>query len=164
MNLRNFLHGSSNGSRTNVLPYVTQQLGLFSRTTNHARTNAVSTMTRIVFPQFSNMWQLSNLEIDSSVIQIVQSDVLRNSVDTAAAITNTLPWGCCIYQTKCIYYETKLRLRLLFLISSQGQSDGELQKDLSAEPSSHHHPAQDTLLSRSQNYKHSSHKNQCSRN
>ena len=35
------------------------------------------------------MWQLSNLEIDSSVIQIVQSDVLRNSVDTTAAITNT---------------------------------------------------------------------------
>ena len=35
------------------------------------------------------MWQLSNLQIDSSVIQIVQSDVLRNSVDTTAAITNT---------------------------------------------------------------------------
>ena len=34
------------------------------------------------------MWQLSNLQIDSSVIQIVQSDVLRNSVDTTAAITN----------------------------------------------------------------------------
>ena len=54
----------------------------------HARTNAVSTRTRIVFPQFSNMWQLSNLQIDSSVIQIVQSDVLRNSVGTTAAITN----------------------------------------------------------------------------
>ena len=54
----------------------------------HARTNAVSTTTRIVFPQFSNMWQLSNLQIDSSVIQIVQSDVLRISVDTTAAITN----------------------------------------------------------------------------
>ena len=35
------------------------------------------------------MWQLSNLQIDSSVIQIVQSDALRNSVDTTAAITNT---------------------------------------------------------------------------
>ena len=35
------------------------------------------------------MWQLSNLQIDSSVIQIVQSDVLRNSVDTTAAITNS---------------------------------------------------------------------------
>ena len=35
------------------------------------------------------MWQLSDLQIDSSVIQIVQSDVLRNSVDTTAAITNT---------------------------------------------------------------------------
>ena len=81
------------------------------------------------------MWQLSNLQIDSSVIQIVKSDVLRNSVDATAAITNTLPWGCCIYQTKYIYYETKLRLRLLLLISSQGQSHGELQKDLSAEPS-----------------------------
>ena len=34
------------------------------------------------------MWQLSNLQIDSSVIQIVQSYVLRNSVDTTAAITN----------------------------------------------------------------------------
>ena len=34
------------------------------------------------------MWQLSNLQIDRSVIQIVQSDVLRNSVDTTAAITN----------------------------------------------------------------------------
>ena len=38
------------------------------------------------------MWQLSNLQMDSSVIQIVQSDVLRNSVDTAA-ITNT-GYGC----------------------------------------------------------------------
>ena len=37
--------------------------------------------------QFSNMWQLSNLQINSSVIQIVQSDVLRNSVDTTAAIS-----------------------------------------------------------------------------
>ena len=36
------------------------------------------------------MWQLSNLQIDSSVIQIVQSDVLRNLVDTTAAITNSL--------------------------------------------------------------------------
>ena len=35
------------------------------------------------------MWQVSNLQLDSSVIQIVQSDVLRNSVDTTAAITNT---------------------------------------------------------------------------
>ena len=68
LNLRNFLHGSSNGIRTNALPYVPQKLGLFSRTTN--------------------MWQLSNLQIDSSVIQIVQSDVRRNSVDTTAAITN----------------------------------------------------------------------------
>ena len=34
------------------------------------------------------MWQLSNLQIDSSVIQIVQSDVLRNSVDTTAAVAN----------------------------------------------------------------------------
>ena len=81
------------------------------------------------------MWQISNLQIDSSVIQIVQSYVLRNSVDATAAITNTLPWVCCIYLTKYIYYQTKLRLRLLLLISSQGQSLGELQKDLSAEPS-----------------------------
>ena len=47
------------------------------------------------------MWQLSNLQIDSSVIQIVQSDVLRNSVDTTAAITNTLyGYGCCTELTE----------------------------------------------------------------
>ena len=66
----------------------------------HARTNAVSTKSTPIYlvsnrkdrerySQFSNMWQLSNLQIDSSVIQIVQSDVLRNSVDTTAAITNS---------------------------------------------------------------------------
>ena len=41
-----------------------------------------------LFSHTTNMWQISNLQIDSSVIQIVQSDVLRNSVDTKAAITN----------------------------------------------------------------------------
>ena len=47
----------------------------------HARTYAVSTKSRKDLKrslQFSNMWQLSNLQIDSSVIQIVQSDVLCN--------------------------------------------------------------------------------------
>ena len=29
LNLSNFLHGSSNGTRTNALPYVPQNLGLF---------------------------------------------------------------------------------------------------------------------------------------
>ena len=144
MNLSNVLHGSSNGTRTNALPYVPQNLGLFPAPqipcsdycSIHKEYSYISNRKdRERSSQFSNMWQLSNLQIDSSVIQIVQSDVLRNSVDTTAAITNTLPWGCCIYQTKYIYYETKLRLRLLLLISSQGQSHGELQKDLSAEPS-----------------------------
>ena len=123
---------TSNGIRTNVLQ---QKLGLVSRTTN--------TMLGLMqYPQglglvshTTNMWLISNLQIDSSDIQIVQSYALRNSIDTTATITNTLTWGCCIYQTKYIYYETKLRLRLLLLISSQGQSHGELQKDLSAEPS-----------------------------
>ena len=39
------------------------------------------------------MWQLSNLQIDSPVIQIVQSHVLRNLVDTTAAITNIATAG-----------------------------------------------------------------------
>ena len=34
LNLGNVLHGSSNGTRTNALPYVPQNLGLFPRTTN----------------------------------------------------------------------------------------------------------------------------------
>ena len=102
MNLSNVLHGSSNGTRTNALPYVPQNLGLFPRTT--------TTMLGLMYypqrvllhknrkdrersSQFSNMWQLSNLQIDSSVIQIVQSDVLRNSIDTTAAITNTSERG-----------------------------------------------------------------------
>ena len=84
------IHGSSNGIRTKVLPYVPQQLGLFSRTTN--------TMLELMqYPQWLRLFsrnsqicgQLSNLQIDSSVIQIVQSDVLRNSIDTTTAITNS---------------------------------------------------------------------------
>ena len=111
-----------------------QGLGLVSHTTN--------TMLGLTkYPQglglvshTTKMWQISNLQIDSSVIQIVQSDVLRNSIDTTATITNTLTWGCCIYQTKYIYYEKQIT-GLQLLISSQGQSHGKLQKDLSAEPS-----------------------------
>ena len=91
---------------TNTMLGLTQYpqgLGLVSHTTN--------TMLGLTqYPQglglvshTTNMWQISNLQIDSSVIQIVQSEVLRNSIDTTATITNTLPWGCCIYQTKYIY-------------------------------------------------------------
>ena len=43
MNLSNVLHGSSNGTRTNALLYVPQNLGLFPHHKYHARTNAVST-------------------------------------------------------------------------------------------------------------------------
>ena len=99
---------TSNGIRTNVLQ---QKLGLVSRTTN--------TMLGLMqYPQglglvshTTNMWLISNLQIDSSDIQIVQSDVLRTSIDTTATITNTLPWGCCIYQTKYVYYEKQITTR-----------------------------------------------------
>ena len=49
--------------------------------------------TRIVFPQFSNMWQLSNLQIDNSVIQIVQSDVYATQ-SILRPLSRTRPGDC----------------------------------------------------------------------
>ena len=85
--------------------YSQQKLGLFSRTTN-------TMLGLIQYPQglglFSHttiMWQISNLQIDSSVIQIVQSDVLRNSIDTTATITNnkdTAELMLCLSAWRCL--------------------------------------------------------------
>ena len=66
-----------------------QRLGLFSRTTNTMLGLIQYPQGLGLFSHTTNMWQISNLQIDSSVIQIVQSDVLRNSIDTTATITNT---------------------------------------------------------------------------
>ena len=65
--------------------YSQQKLGLFSPHKYHARTNAVSTETRIVFPHHKYHARTNAV---STMTRIVQSDVLRNSVDTTAAITN----------------------------------------------------------------------------
>ena len=65
-----------------------QRLGLFSRTTNTMLGLIQYPQGLGLFSHTTNMWQISNLQIDSSVIQIVQSDVLRNSIDTTATITN----------------------------------------------------------------------------
>ena len=121
---------TSNGIRTNVLQ---QKLGLVTRTTK--------TMLGLTqYPQglglvshTTNMF--SNLQIDSSVIQIVHQmfyatqSILRplSRTPSLGAVVSTRPNT---YNTK-----NKLRLGLQLLISSQGQSHGELQKDLSAEPS-----------------------------
>ena len=69
--------GSSNRIRTNVLP---QKLGLFSRTTNTMLGLMQYPQGLGLFSHTTNMWQISNLQIDSSV---------RNSIDTTATITNT---------------------------------------------------------------------------
>ena len=56
MNLRNFLHGSSNGIRTNVLPYVTQQLGLFSRNSQICGSSATYRSTVPLFKSSNQMF------------------------------------------------------------------------------------------------------------
>ena len=53
-------------------PQYPQKLGLFSRTTNTMLGQMRYPQKLGLFSRTTNMWQLSNLQIDSSVIQIVQ--------------------------------------------------------------------------------------------
>ena len=110
-----------------------QGLGLVSHTTN--------TMLGLTqYPQglglvshTTNMWQISNLQIDSSVIQIVHQ--MFYATQSILRLLSRTPSLGAVVSTRPNTYITKNKLRLGFqlLISSQGQSHGELQKDLSAE-------------------------------
>ena len=136
--------------------YSQQKFGLFSpHHKYHARTNAVSTETRIVFPHHKYHARTNAVSTETRIVFPHHKYVADQQPTDQQFRYSNRPIRCStqlnryyghyhqhpplglLYLPDQNTYITKNKLRLGFqlLISSQGQSHGELKKNLSAEPS-----------------------------
>ena len=157
MNLRNFLPGTWFQQRNSDQRTPTKTRIVFPHHKYHARTNAVSTETRIVFPHHNYHARTNAVSTRTRIVFPHHKYVADQQPTDRQFRYSNRPIRCSTQLNRYYghYHEhpplgllylpdqkhipgitkNKLRLGLQLLISSQGQSHGELQKDLSAEPS-----------------------------